>query len=374
MTRSWSRGAIRAPHSAAPGARFGIAGDDALRQLVTLRAPSFVADAAAHPLLPVGVERRIVRRSESALRVPIGVGPTADKILILTWAGTRPAPDKARLALVQRFADNAGTALALAAARDLQAETRRLYERLESSLMPVQTVDHPLVSVATRYRSGARGLRIGGDFIGVAQHRDGRVAVVTGDVSGHGPDAAALGATLRGSWRALALADVGWQTMLETLASVLVRERLGDDFVTLCAALVAADGRSAEIVNVAHPPPLLMSKGDPGTVLVVDAAPYPPLGAFDVLHWRPTTIALPPGGWQLLLYTDGLSEAIVSQDARERLGEEGLTAAIAARLDGALLDEARLDTVLADIEARAGGPLADDVAIVMITGRGTPAA
>jgi serine phosphatase RsbU (regulator of sigma subunit) len=384
-----------------PGTRYDIAADLELRRLVNARTPSFVVDAADHPLLPLGVDRRVSRRAESALRVPIGVGPAADKVLILTWGATRPKPDQVLLALVQRFADNAGAALALAAQRDLQAETRRLYERLESSLMPLQTVDHPVIDVATRYRSGARGLRIGGDFVGIAQQADGRVAAAVGDVSGHGPDAAALGATLRGSWRALALADVDWQTTFDTLAGVLVRERRdADDFVTLCAVIVAPDCRSAELVNVAHPQPLLIvprtggaSGGDAvagrdggdrdggagaeeddvlgrGRVAVIEVAPYPPVGAFAGIEWRPTTVALPPGPWQVLLYTDGLIDARVSPQASERLGVEGLVDVVAGRLGAGLLDDEALDGILTDIEARAGGPLGDDVAMVAVTCRG----
>ena len=125
--------------------------------------------------------------------MPIGVGPTADKVLILTWGVAHIRPDPVLLALVQRFADHAGAALALAARRDLEAEPGVSTSVSKSSLMPAQTISHPAIAVASRYQSGARGLRIGGDFVGVAQLADGRVAVVVGDVSGHGPDAAALG-------------------------------------------------------------------------------------------------------------------------------------------------------------------------------------
>jgi serine phosphatase RsbU (regulator of sigma subunit) len=346
------------------GVRFNIAADTELRRLVKSRAPSFLADAGEHPLLPLGVDRRISARAESALRVPIGVGPTADKVLVLTWGEAHPAPDQMLLALVQRFADHAGAALSLAARRDLQAETRRLYERLESSLMPVQSVDHAEITVSTRYQAGARGLRIGGDFVGVLDHPDGRISVVSGDVSGHGPDAAALGATLRGSWRALALADVGWQSMLETLAGVLVRERHeAEDFVTLFAVTVASDGRSAEIVNVAHPPALLVSGG----VAPVEVRPSPPLGAFDDGDWRPFVLPLPDAPWQLVLYTDGLTEARVAPETRERLGIEGLITIVSGRLRDGLLDEEGIDGMLTDVEAGAGEPLGDDVAIIVVT-------
>lgn len=365
--------------SMTPGARFDTAADVELRRVVSTRAPSFVVDAGRLPLLPHGVDRRLSRRSESALRVPIGVGPAADKVLILTWGATRPKPDAMLAALVQRFADHAGIALAMAARRDSEAEARRLHERLVTSLMPVQTVEHPLIGVATRYRAGARGMRIGGDFVGIAAQAGGRVAVVAGDVSGHGPDAAALGATLRGSWRALALAGVDWHTMLDTLAGVLVRERVdADAFVTLCAAVVAADGRSAELVDIAHPQPLLITPSpggsevvahDPDRVVVVEVAPYPPLGAFAGVSWQATTVALPPGPWQLFLYTDGLIDARVGPGSRERLGVEGLTAVVAARLGGGFLDDEALDGIIADVEELSGDPLGDDAAIVAVTCR-----
>ena len=356
----------REPHAALmrPGVNFDIADDVELRRLVRTRSPSFLPDANVHPLLPLGVDRRVTARAESALRVPIGVGPTADRVLILVWGETRSAPDPMLLALVQRFADHAGAALALAGRRDLQEETQRLYRRLEDSLMPTQRVQRDDLTVATRYRAGERGMRIGGDFIGVVERDDGRVSVVVGDVSGHGPDAAALGATLRGSWRALALAGVGWQTMLDTLAAVLISERPHADYlVTLCAATIDPAAGSAEIVNVAHPQPLLLAKG----VAPVAVEPYPPLGAFESAVWEATTVAL-PAPWKLLLYSDGLIEARSGPEPGERLGVEGLVGLVAAEYPGRWDDEA-LDRIMATAEGGGGAPFADDVAVVLVSSR-----
>ena len=55
------------------------------------------------------------------------------------------------------------------------------------------------------YRPGERHLELGGDFLDVVDLGDHGLAVICGDVSGHGPDAAALGAMLRVSWEALVL-------------------------------------------------------------------------------------------------------------------------------------------------------------------------
>ena len=56
--------------------------------------------------------------------------------------------------------------------------------------------------------AGEGRLGIGGDFVDYVVHDDHGVSFVIGDVSGHGPEAEALGATLRSGWRALAAA--GW--------------------------------------------------------------------------------------------------------------------------------------------------------------------
>ena len=75
------------------------------------------------------------------------------------------------------------------------------------------------------YRAGRTRAVIGGDFFDAVRDADGTVHAIIGDVSGHGPDEAALGALLRVSWRALVLAGVDEERLLPELQRLLVSER-----------------------------------------------------------------------------------------------------------------------------------------------------
>ena len=62
------------------------------------------------------------------------------------------------------------------------------------------------VQIVTQYRQSRENALLGGDFYDVVQTPDGTVHIMVGDVAGHGPDEAALGAALRIAWRALTFA------------------------------------------------------------------------------------------------------------------------------------------------------------------------
>ncbi|MBM3147069.1 MAG: hypothetical protein FJ000_04150, partial [Actinobacteria bacterium] len=129
----------------------------------------------------------------TVLRAPISVGAPADSLLALGWSTERREPGKRTLALVQRFCDQVGVALVEARRLTEQQRAESVHRRFAGSLLPNLPVDHPGFHVRTVYRPSERHLELGGDFIDVLDRGDAGVAVLVGDVSGHGPDAAARG-------------------------------------------------------------------------------------------------------------------------------------------------------------------------------------
>ena len=97
--------------------------------------------------------------------------------------------------------------------------------RLERGLLPQALVRDPRVAVSTTYRPGRRRSLLGGDFYDAVELGDGTLHVLIGDVSGHGPDEAALGVCLRVAWRTLMLAQAPPDEALALLQEVLVHER-----------------------------------------------------------------------------------------------------------------------------------------------------
>ena len=160
---------------------------------------------------------------------------------------------------------------------------------------------------------------LGGDFIDAVTRPNGSVAAVIGDVTGHGPDAAALGASLRAAWRALALRGASLQANMKTLNSLTLDEsdraeqgELGLGLLaTVCAVEIDAAGRRARFVNAGHPMPLLLGS----EVVPLEHTPGMMLGVEQYGDWAPHEVTL-PDEWGLLLYSDGIVEARMAPGSR----------------------------------------------------------
>ncbi|MGW5639428.1 response regulator, partial [Streptomyces sp. NPDC003832] len=148
-----------------------------------------------------------------------------------------------RYAIQRKLAEQAAAALQ---AGQLRAEENR---RLERGLLPTPLLrDAAGPEVVARYLPGREQALLGGDFYDVVQTPDGSVHVLIGDVSGHGPDEAALGVGLRIAWRTLVFSGVTGARQLRTLEEILLAERTGEQiFATLTSVEVLPDGRSTRV-------------------------------------------------------------------------------------------------------------------------------
>lgn len=241
--------------------------------------------------------------------------------------------------------------------------------RLERGLLPVPVVDRDVFGVGSGYRPGRERTLLGGDFYDAVQTPDGALHAVVGDVSGHGPDEAALGVCLRVAWRTQVLGAADPDQILVVLQSVLEHERHDPDaFATLTAVTVAPDRTRAEVRNAGHPPLLVL---DAAGVPLVLAPPVPqlPLGVFPESRWSQITHEL-PSPWSLLLFTDGLLEGHAAPGAERRLGHEGLVSLVSevAAADGAGDPDDLAARLISEVEARNGEALQDDVAVLILTG------
>jgi serine phosphatase RsbU (regulator of sigma subunit) len=263
-----------------------------------------------------------------------------------------------RYAVERRRADEARQQLEVAR---LHAEENA---RLERGLLPAPLVTDPSLLLTAHYRPGRRRALLGGDFYDAVQEPDGTVHAVIGDVSGHGPDAAALGVCLRIAWRTLVLAGRGADDVLPTMQVVHEVERhFAWMFTTLCMLTIAPDRHSVRIRLAGHPPPLLITDGAIGPLEAATVGP--PLGVVDDAEWVAAEHPL-PDDWALLLYTDGLIEGRTGVGAA-RLGGEGLTAMVRGELENG---SAGLVTTLVErAEELNGGPLLDDVAALLVQRR-----
>jgi serine phosphatase RsbU (regulator of sigma subunit) len=236
--------------------------------------------------------------------------------------------------------------------------TDELSESLQAGLLPVLG-HHDGVRVTTRYRPGEERLLLGGDFVDAVATPGGLLGFCIGDVSGHGPGQAAVGAGLRAAWRALALSGddpVGW---LDGLSRVFAANEVSDElFVTMITGVVDAVAGRATLVCAGHPPPILLGAG----TSLLEIAAGAPLGI--ATEPAPAVEIDLPEQWGLLLHTDGLFEGRVAPGATERLGQDALVSWLARR-SGRIAD-ADLDDLIAYVEWANGAPVDDDVAVLLL--------
>lgn len=242
--------------------------------------------------------------------------------------------------------------------------------RLERGLLPQALLRDPRVALSTTYRPGRRRSLLGGDFYDAVELDDGTLHVLIGDVSGHGPDEAALGVCLRVAWRTLMLADEPPDDALALMQEVLLHERHAPAiFATLCMLSVAPGRDAGELRLAGHPPPVVVD-GDGLRVLDV-AHVTPPLGFIDPGASRGNALRF-AGDWAVLMYTDGLIDGRVG-DGPERLGEHRLVELLRRRVDGDVTRLADapplLDALVTEVEHLHGGDLTDDVAMVVVSAR-----
>jgi serine phosphatase RsbU (regulator of sigma subunit) len=246
------------------------------------------------------------------------------------------------------------------AAADLRAARWRAAEnvRLERGLLPSPLLLGAPVTVTSRYLPHRDGALLGGDFFDVVETGDGTVHAVIGDVSGHGPDEAALGVALRVAWRTLVLAGRSGPGILESLERVLVAERRDEETYTTLAMLTWLPGEpTARLVRAGHPAVLTRRHG---RARLHDAEHGPALGLLPgACVWPATPLPVGSGG-EVLLYTDGLYE---NRDEDGRLWGQDRMLAAANRL-AEHVDSGFVDGLIAATRDRTGHGDRDDVAVL----------
>lgn len=249
-------------------------------------------------------------------------------------------------------------------AADLHATRLRARENalLERGLLPSPLLlDNPGVDIVARYRPSREDALLCGDFYDVVQTPDRVIHVLIGDVAGHGPHEAALGAALRIAFRALTFAGVHGVDLMRQLERVLRSERTGTGvFATVLVLEIPPDSPRITAIRAGHPGMLLQRDG---TVEWVEPPGGPALGLRGD-DWPTYEMDL-PAGQGLLLLTDGLFEGYSGQGT-QRLGEDGLLELARSHADkpGPQFVDALIDG--AQQLAQSHGGLTDDIAVLRV--------
>ncbi|GAA5005495.1 SpoIIE family protein phosphatase [Streptomyces siamensis] len=188
---------------------------------------------------------------------------------------------------------------------------------LQRSLLPQTLPDQHALDIATRYLPAVAKAGVGGDWFDVIPLSGARVALVVGDVVGHGIRASATMGRVRTAVRTLADVDLPPDELLTHLDDLVIHlsaeetgtddatpETAGGIGTTCLYAVYDPISRRCTLARAGHPPPAVVTPDH--AVRFLDVPAGPPLG-LGGLPFEAFETELPEGSL-LVLYTDGLLE------------------------------------------------------------------
>jgi serine phosphatase RsbU (regulator of sigma subunit) len=272
----------------------------------TAAAPALPRAAAGS--LPATSRSRTAPRARSLVRHTGSQGPAAIVNTVTKIIDVVPALLRVLIAVLAAVALALGIASRVVArrARRLARQRRELLEDvglLQAALLPELPARIGPVGTSAAYRP-ASGPAAGGDFFDVFALADGRLAVIVGDVSGHGRHALPHTTVVRFTLRTYLEAGAQPAAALQAAAPALERQ-LGDSFATVAVATYEPSRRLLRYACAGHPPPLIIGSTTPTHLTVCSA---PPIGIGEPTGTRETAVRI-PGEALICFFTDGVIEA-----------------------------------------------------------------
>lgn len=244
----------------------------------------------------------------SLITVPLRAGSLMLGVVSF-WRSEKAEPfDEDELALAEELVARA--AVSIDNARRYTRE-HSMAVTLQRSLLPRRMPDQNALDVAYRYLPAQAG--VGGDWFDVLPLSGARVALVVGDVVGHGLHAAATMGRLRTAVHNFASLDLPPDELLGLLDELVNRidqDEAADDSsapvtgATCLYAIYDPVSSTCVMARAGHPPPALIRPD--GGVEFPEVPAGPPLG-LGGLPFETTELRLAEGS-RLVLYTDGLVE------------------------------------------------------------------
>ncbi len=259
--------------------------------------------------------------------------------------------------LAEELAARAGMAIDNAR---LYTERSRIAHTLQVKLLPERLPQIPRALMAARYRAAGELNEVGGDFYDVFQRSPTEWAIVVGDVSGKGAEAAAVTALARYTLRAAALEDAPPSGALQRLNTAMLYDDTSQFATVVMAYLSSGPDGSIELrlALAGHPAPAVVRRD--GSVEMA--------GRYGTMAGLRPDIAVHDVGVRLeadevlLLYTDGVTEA---GPRRTPFGEPGLISVLSGM--GGQPPQAVVDAVERAVVAAQPGDPRDDIALLAIS-------
>lgn len=293
----------------------------------------------------------------SAVAAPIQrADPPMTGAVVLFFSSDPPVGTDEAEAL-QVLAAQAATALENAQRFERQRSVAR---SLQEGLLATELPEMEGYESAAVYEPASGEADIGGDFFDVFDLGDGSFAIVVGDVSGKGAEAAAYTAMAKYMLRAFAIRNAQPASVLYHLNNALVTGFGEDRFATLMYALFNPEARKLTIAVGGHPPPLIYRASTDEVEPVTVSGSI--VGAFEDMAFDQGSFTLGPHD-VMLAFTDGLVEA---RRGDELYGRERVIESLCKHAPGAS-GESVTESVFAD--AKSFGEINDDTVVFALVCR-----
>ncbi|MEU4098850.1 SpoIIE family protein phosphatase [Streptomyces sp. NPDC026673] len=325
---------------------------DPVWDAISTSGPVFVSSAEEYAArYPAMADRPHLTGKGSWAFLPLTASGLTFGVCVVAFDQPRRLTDEERTLL---SAISALVAHALERARLYDAEHTRSRE-LQSALLPQELPDLPSCTLAARYLPTEQGADVGGDWYDVIPLSAGRVALVIGDVMGHGLSEAVTMGRLRTAVHTLAGLELPPDEIMGHLNDIV--GGLGaDSYATCLYVLYDSTTGTCSVTRAGHPPPAIVHPD--GSVRFPKAAPNPPLGAaeqpFETVELQVPRESL------LVLFTDGLVE---SSEREIDQGLADLARLLLGSADGRELN-ALCDSLIAGL-LPVGRTTSDDIALLV---------
>ncbi len=202
---------------------------------------------------------------------------------------------------------------------------------------------------------------VGGDYYDYLDLPGGRLAVIIGDVSGHGVGSALLMATSRAFLRGLALREPEPTRILMALNDLLVRDMGGEKFMTLFCGMLDPVGGDFFYASAGHDAPIHYRAADDSFADLESTGI--PLGIMEGFAFEDGARFRMGPGDQILFMTDGIWEPM--NEAGVSFGKDRIKE-IMRRDRGRPLRDVIQTIHRAMLEYTHGAPQKDDISMILV--------
>lgn len=239
----------------------------------------------------------------------------------------------------------------------LYESQRKISELLQKSMLPPYVPTIPDMEIGVKYSSATEEALVGGDFYDI-YNVDGKYALIIGDVSGKGIEAASSTSMMKYILRSYLYQQPSPSFALDQANQFVMRQEERATFITVFCAVYDPEQGTVVYSNAGHPYPCLLNQISKTCIIL--ATHDPAVGIISDYKYSENTVTMNPGNF-IVAYTDGVIEA---RSGREFFGEERLVEALLDSLD--LPAQSIADAIINTTLKFTHGKLTDDIALLVL--------